>query len=200
MLTRKAERGFNMVEAMVTVAVLALLIALMVPNISEWLRSTQVRALAEGIQNGLQKTRMEALRRNKAVTFWMVSPGTSSTLDNTCTLSSTAGSWIISVEDPTSKCGNDPSPTVSPMIFESFNAGASAASMTIAGLAADGTTAANSATFNGFGQSVAGGIALINVSHSLSGARRLRIAVSVTGSVRMCDLDVNATDARACPP
>lgn len=193
------QRGFNLVEASVTLAVLALLTALMAPGVVEWLRSTQVRNVAESVQNGLQKARMEALKRNQVVTFWLVSPSPAGRPDNTCALASNSGSWVISLQDPSSLCATAPSPTTAPMIVETY--GATGTGITVAALASDGATAATSVSFNGVGQSVQTGtpLARIDLSHSLSGARRLRVAISTGGSVRMCDQDVASTDPRACP-
>jgi type IV fimbrial biogenesis protein FimT len=197
----KSQHGFNLIEAMVTVSVLAILMAVAVPNVVDWMRRTQARTLAESINNGLQKARMEAVRRNKVITFWLVSPAGSTVLDDHCTLSSASGSWVISVEDPTSKCGTAPSPTVSPMIVERYHAGSAAPLLVVSGLASDAATAASSISFNGTGQPVtaAARLATVDITHTLTGARRLRVALSSTGSIRMCDRDVQAPDARACP-
>ncbi|WP_411879007.1 GspH/FimT family pseudopilin [Polaromonas sp. YR568] len=199
MLAKSRQRGFNVIEVMVTVAVLALLLAVGVPSMAEWVRNTHVRNLAETIQNGLQKARTESLRRNKVVTFWMVTPATGIP-DATCTLSAASGSWVISLDDPSGKCNLDPSATTAPRLIEVYGAGSSATGVTVTGLASDGATAAKSVSFNGFGQTVSTGtqLARIDVAHTLSGARRLRIQISTGGGVRMCDQDVSTTDPRAC--
>jgi type IV fimbrial biogenesis protein FimT len=201
MLALKRQRGFSMIEAAVTMAVLGLLIAAVLPSVSEWIRNTHVRSMAESIQNGMKKAKAEALRRNKVVTFWMVAPSTAASLDSTCTLSSESGSWVISTANPAGKCDVAPSPTVDPGIVETYGAGAGASGITVAGLADDGTTAATSVSFNGYGQRVQTGtpLARIDITHSLSGARNLRINISKTGgSIRMCDVGVAAGDPRAC--
>ena len=100
-----------MIEIAVTLSILGLLMAAVLPSVSEWIRNTHVRTMAESIQNGLKKAKAEALRRNKVVTFWMVTPATAPSLDSTCALSSVSGSWVISTADPTGKCDVAPSPT-----------------------------------------------------------------------------------------
>jgi type IV fimbrial biogenesis protein FimT len=189
-----------MIEAAVTMAVLGLLIAAMLPSVSDWIRNTHVRNVAESAQNGLQKAKTEALRRNRIVTFWMMAPSTAASLDSTCSLSSASASWVISMADPTGKCDVAPSPTVDPQIIETYGAGAGASGISVAGLASDGTTAATSVSFNGYGQRVQTGtpLARIDITHSQSGARRLEINISTGGSIRMCDRDVAAGDPRAC--
>ena len=200
MLVSGRQRGFNMIEIAVTLTILGLLMAAVLPSVSEWIRNTHVRTMAESIQNGLKKAKSEALRRNRIVTFWMVAPSTAASLDSSCALSSASGSWVISMADPTGKCDVAPSPTVDPGIVETYGAGAGASGITVAGLASDGTTAATSVSFNGYGQRVPAGtpLARIDITHSLGGARNLEINISAGGSIRMCDRDVAAGDPRAC--
>jgi type IV fimbrial biogenesis protein FimT len=200
MLALGRQRGFNLIEAVVTVAVLALVTAAMLPSVSDWIRNTHVRNVAESAQNGLQKAKTEALRRNRIVTFWMMAPSAAASLDSTCALSAASASWVISMADPTGKCDVAPSPTVDPQIIETYGAGTGATGISVAGLASDGTTAASSVSFNGYGQPVPTGTPLtrIDITHSQSGARRLQIRISSGGGIRMCDRDVGASDPRAC--
>jgi type IV fimbrial biogenesis protein FimT len=57
-------RGFNMIELMITLTILGFLLMLGLPSIAEWMQNTQVRTAAEGILNGLQTARSEAVQRN----------------------------------------------------------------------------------------------------------------------------------------
>ncbi|MDB5872866.1 MAG: type 4 pilin N-terminal cleavage/methylation protein [Ramlibacter sp.] len=200
MLGSARQRGFNMIEVAVTMAILGVLMAAVLPSVSEYIRNTHVRSIAESAQNGLQRARAEALRRNKVVTFWLVSPSTAAPLDNSCAVSSASASWVISLDDPTGKCDIAPSLTVAPRTVEAYGAGQGANGITIAGLASDGTTAASSVSFNGYGQALQTGqpLSRIDVSHSNTGARRLRIQISTSGGVRMCDRDVTGSDPRVC--
>lgn len=199
MLRPSRHRGFTLIEAVVTVSVLALLMALMMPSMTDWIRSTYVRNLSESVQAGLQKARMEALRRNKAVTFWLVTSSGSGLVDDSCALASTSGSWVISLDDPSSHCSTPPSITATPKIVETYGAGINAGSLSVAGLASDYATAASSVSFNGYGQTVpsATSLAFIDITHT-SGARRLRVTITSAGAVRMCDRDVTAGAATAC--
>ena len=45
------ERGFSLVELMVTVAVLSLLMTLAVPSFNEWIQNGRIRTAAESIQS-----------------------------------------------------------------------------------------------------------------------------------------------------
>jgi len=197
-----AQRGFSLIELVVTIAVLGMLLVAILPSVGTWVRNTSVRSTAETIQAGLSKARNEALRRNRVVTFWMMSPGNSGVaLGSTCVLSSASASWVVSLDDPSNKCQIDPSSTTEPRIVE-VNTHAGAASVTIAAKARDNSTAATSVSFNAYGQQVQTGtpISIIDIgpSDTGTGARNLRVTISPVGGVRLCDRDVPGSDPRAC--
>ena len=189
------QRGFTLIELAVTLTVLSLLLALGMPSMSDWMRSIRIRNAAESAQNGLGKARMEAMRKNQVTTYWMVSDRTSA-----CALSSTAASWVVSLDDPSSHCADSASATVAPRIVEAYGASDGASDVVVSVLASDGATAATSVSFNGFGQVVSTGtpIATINLSNAAAGTRALRVTVSPGGAIRMCDPIVAAGDSRAC--
>lgn len=64
MNARRAQRGFNIIELMVTVAIIALLFSYGMPTFSTWMQNSQLRASAESIMAGLQHARSEAVRLN----------------------------------------------------------------------------------------------------------------------------------------
>ena len=68
------QRGFNLIEVMVVVAVLAIVIGLAVPNFAEWTQNQRIRVAAEAMQKGFQIARAEAVRRNLPVQL-VVGPG-----------------------------------------------------------------------------------------------------------------------------
>lgn len=196
------QRGFTLIEVIVVMTILATLVAASMPSISDWLRNTRIRNASEAIQNGLQQARNEAVRRNTSVSFWLVSLANASQLENNCTLSSTSGSWVVSVESPASLCATDPSTTVAPKLVTAHPMGDGASRVSVAAFQSDGVTTANSVTFNGFGQVInVASIARITLDSSDGGAaRRLRIDISPVGQVRLCDLNVSSTtDPRYCP-
>jgi type IV fimbrial biogenesis protein FimT len=74
------------------------------------------------------------------------------------------------------------------------------AGVSVNGLAADGTTAASSVTFDGFGRAT-GTLRRININFASSNTddRPLRIEISPSGLTRMCDtLVTTAGDPRKC--
>lgn len=197
------QRGFSLIEIVVTIAVLALILFATMPNIGIWLDNTRIRNVADSLQNGLQIARGEAVRRNQNVSFWLVSMNDPGKLSNDCALSSSSGSWVVSVNSPISHCADAPSIISSPMIVTGRAVGDSGGKVSVTAVQSDGTTAGNSVTFNGFGRVAnADPIQKIDVTGTGTGVtyRNLRIAISSAGQVRMCDPAVSdANDPRKCP-
>lgn len=63
------QAGFSLIEMMIVVAVMGILAAVGLPNYQAWIQNTQIRTAAESIQTGLQKARIEAVKRNVSVKF-----------------------------------------------------------------------------------------------------------------------------------
>ncbi len=220
MLTRRpgALEGFTLIEVMIAMAVMAIALALGLPNVSVWIQNTQLKTAAEGVVSGLQLARAEALRRNARVRFQLVT-----TVDAGCALlaaGATAGAnWVVSLAadpsglaaDPSGKCDRAPSDAVDPFILQKKSGTEGSINATLA-------AASGLAVFNGLGRlttGTTGGVAnlsQINVRNPTGGAcqppfgtagggpmRCLSILVSPGGEVRMCDpavTDVN--DSRSC--
>ena len=191
-------RGFSLVELLIVVAVLGLVLMLGLPNISAWLQNTQIRNSAEAAISGLQLARAEALRRNRLVRFSLVD-----TLDAGCNLATAGPNWIVSLADPSANCGVAPSDTVDPFIVQKRSS--QEGSPNVAMLASVDTV-----TFNGLGSAsslLPTNPLVIDFSNPGGGAcqaaagpmRCLRVVVSASGSVKMCDPAVgDLTDPRAC--
>lgn len=191
--------GISLIEVAITLVVLALLIALGAPSFQTWLLNTQIRSSAEAMTAGLQLARGEAVRRNQAVQFTLVSTNNPAVLDDTCVLSAAGTSWVVSLDNPTSKCAAAPSSSVAPRIVAK-KAGEGSAAATVAGTDASGN-ASSSVTFNGFGltNGAANALTRINVTATASGTRSLRLQISSGGAVRLCDPVVtDTTDPRKC--
>lgn len=199
------QRGFTLVELVVTIAVLAMILAVAAPNVASWMGNARIRNVADTLQNGIQIARGEAVRRNQNVSFWLVAPSNPSVLSNDCTLSSVSGSWVVSVNSPVGHCADAPSTTSSPMIVTGRPVGDVGGRVSVTAVQSDGTTAGTAVTFNGFGRIDATAntpIAQIDVTgtNTSTNYRKLRIAITPAGLVRMCDPDtsVAATDPRKC--
>ncbi|MGE0671865.1 MAG: GspH/FimT family pseudopilin [Methylibium sp.] len=185
--------GFTLVELMVTITLLAILLALAVPSFTLWINNTRVRSTAQVLQDGLRQAQAEAVRRNRTVSFFLtnvVNPTADSAAD------ANGGNWGIRVLPLTGTTR------------EFVRGGA------LAGVNNGVTiTSANTAVcFNAAGQQVANATegctidatdpeAVYDVAHPGSD-RPLRVIASLGGRVRMCDpaKTLSAANPDGCPP
>ena len=192
MLMESKVSGFSLVELIVAIGILAGMLALVAPSMSDWVAASRTRNVAEALQDGLLKAQVEALKSNTSITFWLVtSPGNSAPPDKTCLSSASSGSWVIGAEKPDGRCQD----------FHSNYGMTAIDGLSIRALASDGTDA-TSVGFNGYGQVASSGkpISRIDLVHTNSSVRKLSIEVLAGGGVHMCDRDVKvpAGDPRAC--
>jgi type IV fimbrial biogenesis protein FimT len=187
-----SSRGFTLIELLVAMALLALLVMSAIPDATEWIRGTQVRTQAAQLVYGLQRARLEAIKRNQPVTFWLVTP------QSDCQRSPTSAAYVVSLNDPTSKCNVPAGTSADPFPVEAYSA--VYPGVTVTALANGGATTANAVTFNGYGATTNPGaqIARIELAH-VQTARALQVRVSAAGSIRMCDTKFdNSSDPRRC--
>ncbi|MEO8333292.1 MAG: GspH/FimT family pseudopilin [Gallionella sp.] len=62
-------QGFSLVELMITIAIFSVTLTFGVSSYRTWVQNTQIRNAAESIQNGIQRARAEAVKRNRNVEF-----------------------------------------------------------------------------------------------------------------------------------
>lgn len=186
--------GISMIEVMIAVAIVAILIATAVPSLNNWAHNAQVRTMAESINTGIQLARAEAVRRNTAMRFQLMT-----TTDSACAVSATSKSWVVSQSDATGKCDIAASDTVDPQIKRVQRG-------------TDGTkNAAVSATaavliFDALGRPTTGANRY-NVTNPNGGTcvaatgqvRCLDVIVTVGGQVRLCDPARTSTVANPDP-
>lgn len=194
--------GFTLIELAITLTVFALLLGVVAPSAGALVANKQIRVTAESIQTGLQKARMEAVRRNRPVRFSLVSSNDPAVVDSSCAPSASAASWVISVNDPAGKCSNTLSNVADPMLVETYAAGVHARRVVVSAAGDDGVTAADSVTFDGFGRAVGvNRLARVVVDNVVAGNdyRPLQVVISEGGGIRLCDPRVSANaDPRAC--
>ena len=199
------ERGFTLVELMVTLTLLSLLLLLAMPSFSTWVRNTEIRSTAEALQNGIRvaKAQAAALNRQVVLTTTNATPGGDA--------SAVVGgrNWSVQVVPLTSEA----TVTAAERFLEGGNFASSANSITVS----DGPA---TLCFSSLGRLVANAApsptsptlpactaapAVYNISRTgavLGKDRPLRVTVSMAGQVRMCDpaRTLSPTAPDGCPP
>jgi len=191
------QRGVTLTEMMIGIAVVGILMVLALPNFTVFLQNAQIKNAAEGVLQGLNIARQEAIRRNTTVRFQFVSDLTSG-----CALSSSKLSWIVSLQDPTGKCDIAASDTIAPQTVQKQSA--TEGTLNVVAAATGGTTV----VFSGLGRVSGAGITQVDLSNSqavcehvsASGTVRcLRVLISSGGQAKLCDPKVTAaSDSRFC--
>ncbi len=83
-MQRPRFRGFNLIELVVTLALIAAALAMAAPAMGDWLTKSRQRNLAKAVDNAVTRARTEAVRRNVRVNLCI------SADQQTCTQS---GGW-----------------------------------------------------------------------------------------------------------
>jgi type IV fimbrial biogenesis protein FimT len=70
MTTRtRSGRGFTLIELVVVMAVFAILVVLVAPNLAVWSQNARVRTTADTMQDALRQAQSEAINQNRVVEF-----------------------------------------------------------------------------------------------------------------------------------
>lgn len=91
-----AERGFSMVELMITIAIAAILLALAVPSFTSFLNSNRVTSQANELLANFQLARLESIRRGARVVVCGSANAAAAT--PTCSTGTGWGGWIVFVD------------------------------------------------------------------------------------------------------
>ena len=170
---RTSQQGLTLIEIMIGLVLLAILTTLAVPAYQTWIHNSQIRNAAEGILNGLQLARGEALQRNTPVELVM---------------GFTSGWTVRTVNTGTvvqTRAGRE---------------GSQSAAVTITPDTADRVTfnGMGWVTPNNDGSPA---ISRIDVNSAVvvsEEIRPLRVVIGTGGAVKMCDPAVAADDPRRC--
>ncbi len=71
--------GFNLIEMVVALTIFSILVALVTPTLRTWICNTQVRSVADALQNGVRLSQAESLRRSRQVVFALTNSTTPQT-------------------------------------------------------------------------------------------------------------------------
>ena len=125
------QRGFTLLELMITVAIVAILSAAAIPSFSEIMMKSRLTNQARDLMAGSLMARSEAIKRNQTVTLCASSNGIS------CTGTWING-WIVIAADNTVVHSHKPAPTgflinsaLTSITFSGSGLGATMATLTI---------------------------------------------------------------------
>ncbi|QWT47648.1 GspH/FimT family pseudopilin [Azospira inquinata] len=214
---RSGSQGVTLIELLVGMAIFAILMLFSIPAYQEWIQNVKIRTMADGLQNGLQIARNEAVKRNQESRFQLVS-----SMTGACALSATGPDWIVSMYPVTGLCDQSPDPNTSPLSAD-FSAATNPLIIQKSPPAPVTNPLVLSATqagvcFTGMGAMTGDAdCGLITTKIDIKPAqgtckadggdlRCLRVCISTGGLIRMCDPAVTdhsdprycSTDAGAC--
>lgn len=177
-LEPKLIRGVSLNELLIGMAIIAILMAAGAPNLGHWLKNSEIRAAADSILNGLQLARVEAVKRNAKTQFELTD--------------STKSNWVVGCVRVKADC---------PESIQSYSSSEGTSKVKVE---AD----QKKFVFNGLGkiEPLPVSDVNINVSNPAGGncmadkgpTRCLRIAISKTGKIRMCDPSLAKDDPKGC--
>lgn len=182
MLKPSRQRGFTLVELMVSVALLALLLASAVPSFRGWISNAQVRTASDALQTGVRQAQSEALRRSQQVVLFRTADGSCSA---TASAATTGKFWVL--RTVAAGTGQTAALIQCGTLIEAQS------SVLVSGPAALCFSGAGRQTANGAPglgglacELDAGGFSVFDVT-STGADRPLRVRISLGGSVQMCD-------------
>jgi len=205
---RLRQRGVTMIEVMVTIAIIATVVAIGIPGLSAWMQNAQVKATAESVLTGLQLARGEAVRQNVRTRFQLANPNG--------TGCSSMGCWTIITDSLTAPgtfpTANQVQTAGAQESGTNARLGVSTATLAASNCCATAITAGTGMStnplpgvvFNAFGQVVTDAsvtkITRIDVSNpSAPDSRRLVIMISSSGMAKLCDPSFPSSNSRGCP-
>lgn len=204
---RPNPRGYTLIEVMVGVAILGLLLAVGVPNMTDWIVANKARAAAEFYLEGLSMARRQAVTHN-ARSRYVLTPGANGQFDWQVDLCFPAagtpctddeGNWssvaAAAAGDPEGVAG-----------FRSVFRAAAALPPSNVLTPAVAPAQANAVYFTELGwvdTTIRDRLALLRLDPSAALAGDVRasaVAVTLAGMASKCDPAAIAPDSRACPP
>jgi type IV fimbrial biogenesis protein FimT len=199
--------GYTLVEVMVGVAILGILLAVGIPNMTNWIVANKARAASEFYLDGLSMARRQAVAHNARSRF-VLTPGANGQFDWQVDLCfpvpgtpcmDDEGNWTTTA----AAASGDPEGTAG---FRSvFRSAASLppSNVLIPVVAPAGANAVYFTELGWVDTTIGNRLALLRLDPAPALANAVRaaaVAVTLAGMAAKCDPAVAAPDSRACPP
>lgn len=201
MLMPSSRAGFSLIELLVGLAILAMLLALGLPAMRDFMTNSRLRGVAADFSAAAQLARSEAIQRNGGVDLVLTSDVPSTATVASATSNASGPHWMVRALQ-----GTDTYTLLDAHVAGEGSQRAGGGSAVVL----SSSTGTATLAFSGFGATVPSGTtAQFNftspslgncVSDNTPGpVRCLRVQVSAAGQVRLCDPAVGAaTDPRHC--
>lgn len=195
-------RGFSLVELIVGLAILALLVTLGVPQYATFLANARLRATAEGINNGLNLARAEAVKRNARVELVLTDEEPIEALVNVLPQSTSGANWVVREWVPATGSYN----FIEGKVGAEGSGKSTGTGVVVASSSTDATYDGR-VIFTGFGGMAIGQPISFQITYPGAGLcaaangplRCLNVNITPGGQIRICDPKVtDAKDTRAC--
>jgi type IV fimbrial biogenesis protein FimT len=205
---RRPSAGFTLVEAVIALAIMAVLMAVGIPSLSGWLQARKAAAAASFYKEGFQLARTQAVTHNSASRLVLIENTTSGQMDwrvDICfptpstPCNEDSGSWSTAA----AAAGADPDQTTG---FRSVVRSADALPATNTLMLSLAPSGADTVYFTPLGwvdASISPRVQRIDLAPALgrSGAFRPQaVVVTLAGTASICDPGVASHDSRGCPP
>jgi type IV fimbrial biogenesis protein FimT len=194
----RAPRGFTLIEAMMTIAILSILLAMAAPALSTYSENSKVRGTVEMFLASAQQARLEAIRTNQRVELVLIRDAPTAANVDSANTSATAGNWLIR------RLSDDATPVYT--FVEGKNtsegSGRSDGTSSVSISATSNSTPAPSVIFSSAGTTSLGApwwVDFGSTKLACGSLRCLRVIVSASGQIKACDpAATSATDTRHC--
>jgi type IV fimbrial biogenesis protein FimT len=176
LLTPNRERGITIIEQLIGLAVTGVMLAMGLPNYSDYLQNRHIRTQAESLVDGLQLARIEAVRRNEGIEFRI-----------------NGNDWAIIAEAGDTIQARDGAETARARVA----LGGGGATLNVRFNSLGRITSGNAATDINI-EHASGACQTNALGSAPNGYRCLRVQMAAGGQVRLCDPRLDAADTQAC--